>query len=132
MDSVIENSIEPTADRAFQRIIYKAEIFAEEFTKKYFGDCYCSEDRKKTLKKAIKIFYVSYVGLEVDRIVLPQRIIDKVEIQAEEFTEKSFGDFICCEDMKETLKYVLKNYLSGRIYYRYGGHNERINFFFFG
>ena len=28
--------MESTADRAFQRIIYKAEIFAEEYTEKYW------------------------------------------------------------------------------------------------
>ena len=64
---------------------------------------------KKTLKKAIKNYYITEVGLGVDRTLPPQRIIDKAEMLAEKFTEKNFGDFICCEHMKETLKHVLTN-----------------------
>ena len=101
--------MESTVDRALQRIIYKAEIFAEEFTEKHFGSCYYCEDMKETLKKAIKFFYVAYNGLEVDRITLPQRIIDRAEIQAEEFIKKNFVDFIFCEHLKDTLKFYLKN-----------------------
>ena len=56
MESIIENSIESTDDREFQKIIYKGDIFAEEFTEEYFGDCYCYECMKETLKTTTKFF----------------------------------------------------------------------------